>query len=100
MFHQWAFSWPANRRIMYNRASADANGKPWDPKRAGIQWNGEKWVGDVPDIKPDSPPGQFGAFIMLPEGVGRLYARSSTTGPSPSTTSRWRPRWRTRSIPR
>ncbi|HZX41003.1 MAG TPA: molybdopterin-dependent oxidoreductase, partial [Myxococcaceae bacterium] len=44
MFHQWAFSWPANRRIMYNRASADAQGKPWDPKRAGIQWNGEKWV--------------------------------------------------------
>jgi formate dehydrogenase major subunit len=73
-FHQWAFSWPANRRVMYNRASADAAGKPWDPKRVGIQWNGEKWVGDVPDIKPDSPPGTFGAFIMLPEGVGRLFS--------------------------
>src|SRR6266540_6098644 len=33
MFHNWAFSWPANRRIMYTRASADAEGKPWDPKR-------------------------------------------------------------------
>jgi formate dehydrogenase major subunit len=74
MFPNWAFSWPANRRIMYNRASADADGKPWDPKRPGIWWNGEKWVGDVPDIKPDSPPGEFGAFIMLPEGVGRLFA--------------------------
>lgn len=74
MFHQWAFSWPANRRIMYNRASADASGAPWDPKRVGIKWNGQAWVGDVPDIKPDSPPGTFGAFIMLPEGVGRLFS--------------------------
>jgi len=37
-------------------------------------WNGQRWVGDVPDIKPDAPPGQFGAFIMLPEGVGRLFS--------------------------
>ncbi len=83
MFHNWAFSWPANRRIMYNRASADAEGKPWDPKRPGIVWNGEKWVGDVPDIKPDAPPGTYGAFIMLPEGVGRLYAPSLNDGPFP-----------------
>jgi len=81
MFHEWGFSWPANRRIMYNRASADANGKPWDPSRPGIVWNGEKWVGDVPDIKPDSPPGQFGAFIMNPEGVGRLYSPVLNDGP-------------------
>jgi formate dehydrogenase major subunit len=83
MFHNWAFSWPANRRIMYNRASADKDGKPWDPKRAGITWNGEKWVGDVPDIKPDSPPGTFGAFIMLPEGVGRLFSAGLNDGPFP-----------------
>jgi formate dehydrogenase major subunit len=83
MFPEWAFSWPANRRIMYNRASADVNGKAWDNTRAGIVWNGEKWVGDVPDIKPDSPPGQFGAFIMLPEGVARLYAPSLNDGPFP-----------------
>jgi formate dehydrogenase major subunit len=68
---------------MYNRASADAQGRPWDPTRPGIVWNGEKWVGDVPDIKPDSPPGQYGAFIMLPEGVGRLYAPSLNDGPFP-----------------
>src|SRR4029079_8433714 len=74
MHHNWAFSWPANRRVMYNRASADAEGKPWDATRAGIKWNGEKWVGDVPDMKPDAPPGTFGAFIMLPEGVGKLFA--------------------------
>jgi len=83
MFHQWTFSWPANRRVMYNRASADAAGKPWDAKRVGIQWNGEKWVGDVPDIKPDSKPGEFGAFIMLPEGVGRLYSAGLNDGPFP-----------------
>ncbi len=83
MFHQWGFCWPANRRIMYNRASADAEGKPWDPTRPGIVWNGEKWVGDVPDIKPDSKPGEFGAFIMNPEGVGRLFAPTLNDGPFP-----------------
>jgi len=83
MFHEWAFSWPANRRVMYNRASADADGKPWDPARPGIRWNGARWVGDVPDIKPDSKPGEFGAFIMNPEGVGRLYAPALNDGPFP-----------------
>jgi len=83
MYHNWGFSWPANRRIMYNRASADAEGKPWDPTRPGIWWNGEKWVGDVPDIKPDSPPGTFGAFIMLAEGLGRLFSAPLNDGPFP-----------------
>jgi len=83
MYHNWGFSWPANRRVMYNRASADANGQPWDPTRVGIKWNGEKWVGDVPDMKPDAPPGTFGAFIMLPEGVGRLYSPALKDGPFP-----------------
>jgi formate dehydrogenase-N alpha subunit len=83
MFHNWSFSWPANRRVMYNRASADAEGNPWDPTRVGIKWNGEKWVGDVPDIKPDSKPGEYGAFIMLPEGVARLFAPVLNDGPFP-----------------
>jgi formate dehydrogenase major subunit len=83
MYHNWGFSWPANRRIMYNRASADENGNPWDPTRVGIKWNGKAWVGDVPDMKPDAPPGTYGAFIMLPEGVGRLYAPSLNDGPFP-----------------
>jgi formate dehydrogenase major subunit len=83
MYHNWGFSWPANRRVMYNRASADKDGKPWDPKRPGISWNGEKWVGDVPDMKPDAPPGTFGAFIMLPEGVGRLFSAALNDGPFP-----------------
>jgi formate dehydrogenase major subunit len=83
MFHDWAFSWPANRRVMYNRASADAEGRPWDPQRVGIRWNGKRWVGDVPDMKPDAPPGTYGAFIMLPEGVGRLFAPGLNDGPFP-----------------
>lgn len=83
MFHQWGFSWPANRRVMYNRASADASGAPWDPRRVGIKWNGQAWVGDVPDMKPDAPPGTFGAFIMNPEGVGRLFSAGLNDGPFP-----------------
>src|SRR5438874_5721177 len=56
----WAWSWPLNRRVMYNRASADLVGNPWDPSRTGIKCDTApaKWVGDVPDypltMKPDT----------------------------------------------
>ncbi|OLC28535.1 MAG: formate dehydrogenase-N subunit alpha [Armatimonadetes bacterium 13_1_40CM_64_14] len=74
-FSSWTWSWPANRRIMYNRASADAQGKPWDPSRPAIVWNGKAWVGDVPDYPGTSDPEKgAGAFIVLPEGVARLFA--------------------------
>jgi formate dehydrogenase major subunit len=77
IYPNWAWSWPANRRVMYNRASCDLNGKPWDPDRAQVWWSeaSKKWVGnDVPDFKPDSPPSDhMGPFIMNPEGVGRLF---------------------------
>jgi formate dehydrogenase major subunit len=82
----WTFSWPANRRVLYNRASCDPAGKPWDPKRVLIKWTGEKWVGnDVPDIKPDSPPADnMGPFIMQPEGMARLFALDKMAeGPFP-----------------
>jgi formate dehydrogenase major subunit len=73
-YPEWTVSWPANRRILYNRCSADAQGRPWDPTRVGIAWNGERWVGDTPDYTVDSPPdANLGAFIMLPEGVARLF---------------------------
>jgi formate dehydrogenase major subunit len=78
IYPNWAWSWPANRRVMYNRASCDPAGKPWDPERRQIWWNegAGKWVGnDVPDFKPDSKPADhMGPFIMNPEGVGRLFA--------------------------
>jgi formate dehydrogenase major subunit len=83
-YHNWAWNWPANRRVMYNRASADPRGKPWDPRRAALVWNGERWVGDVPDIRPDSKPEEgLGPFIMNPEGVGKLYAVDMNEGPLP-----------------
>ena len=82
----WAFAWPANRRILYNRASCDPSGKPWDPKRKLIGWDGSKWSGaDIPDFKPDIAPGDaMNPFIMLPEGVGRLFALDKMAeGPFP-----------------
>jgi formate dehydrogenase major subunit len=85
-YHNWAWSWPLNRRVLYNRASADLNGKPWDPKRSGIQWDGTKWVGDVPDYPPTMDPKDPHAwlpFIMNGEGVGRLFSNSMLDGPFP-----------------
>ncbi len=82
----WGFAWPANRRILYNRASSDANGKPWSAHKAYIQWNGSKWIGpDVPDYGVTVPPEKgVGAFIMNPEGVSRLFTRGMMKdGPFP-----------------
>ncbi len=82
---KWAFAWPVNRRILYNRASADRNGQPWDPTRKTIAWNGEKWEGyDVPDIAPTAKPDVVGPFIMNPEGTARLFTRGMMRdGPFP-----------------
>lgn len=84
-YSKWAFSWPANRRILYNRASADINGQPWDPTRKTIAWDGTKWSGyDVPDIAPTAKPGVVGPFIMNPEGTARLFTRGMMKdGPFP-----------------
>jgi formate dehydrogenase major subunit len=71
----WAWAWPANRRILYNRASADPSGKPWNPAKSVIEWNGSKWVGlDVPDYTAAAPSENVGPFIMNNEGLGRLFA--------------------------
>lgn len=82
---KWAFAWPANRRILYNRASCDLDGKPWDPSRKLIEWDGSKWTGyDVPDIAPTAKPQDVGPFIMNAEGTGRLFARKMMRdGPFP-----------------
>ena len=82
----WAFAWPQNRRIIYNRASADPQGRPWDPNRRILEWNGSRWTGsDVPDYGATLAPGsEAGPFIMLPEGVGRLFATGTLNdGPFP-----------------
>ena len=81
----WGFAWPANRRILYNRASADMNGKPWDEKRAVIKWLGDKWGGnDIPDMRPNAKPEEnVMPFIMTQEGVARLFAPQMAEGPFP-----------------
>jgi len=77
VYPNWAWSWPANRRVLYNRASCDPAGKPWDAERKQVWWNEatQTWTGnDVPDFKPDShPKDHMGPFIMNAEGVGRLF---------------------------
>lgn len=83
----WSFAWPVNRRILYNRAGAGLNGKPWDPKRPGIHWDGTTWANgnDVPDFaatKAPTDPGGNDPFIMRPAGHGELFS-SMADGPLP-----------------
>jgi len=77
IYPNWAWSWPMNRRVLYNRASCDVSGKPWDPDRRQVWWNEaqKRWVGnDVADFKADSPPSDhMGPFIMNAEGVSRMF---------------------------
>lgn len=99
---EWGWAWPANRRILYNRASADPEGKPWSERKKYIWWDAEqgKWVGDdVPDfpvgLAPDSRPDQdatgvaalsgIDPFIMQADGKGWLYApKGMLDGPLPT----------------
>jgi formate dehydrogenase major subunit len=81
LYPSWAWCWPVNRRIIYNRASVNAEGKPWDPKRTVISWDGSKWVGDVPDGP--APPGVIHPFIMVPEGHARIFGPGMADGPFP-----------------
>ena len=85
-FPTWSWSWPVNRRILYNRSSADIDGNPWDPTRKLLWWDGAKWTGyDVPDIAPTAKPGVVGPYIMNPEGTARLFTRAlMRDGPFPA----------------
>ncbi|SHF29264.1 formate dehydrogenase major subunit [Desulforamulus putei DSM 12395] len=102
LFPQFAFAWPANRRIVYNRCSADPAGNPWNPKKALVKWDAVagKWVtADVPDFKaadppkdpkdPNAkptpvPPDKTVPFFMQEEGRGRLFAvKGVNDGPLP-----------------
>ena len=95
MFPEWSWAWPVNRRIIYNRASVDPHGKPWDPKRPAIKWDPVKpdpvtkkpgvWVGDVPDGP--APPmatekGKY-PFIMMATGLGAIFGPGMADGPFP-----------------
>ena len=86
IYSKWAFSWPANRRILYNRASADLNGKPWDPQPQAHRV-GRREVGRLRRARTSRPaakPGVVGPFIMNPEGTARLFTRAMMRdGPFP-----------------
>ncbi len=78
----WAWVWPMNRRILYNRCSVDLDGNPYNPSKWVIRWNhdSKSWEGDVPDggMPPGAPP-----YIMLPGGVAQLFAPGLVDGPLP-----------------
>ena len=82
LYSEWAWSWPVNRRIIYNGASVDLKGTPWDPKRPVITWDGAKWVGDVPDGVGNPGSGRP-PFIMKPDGVASLFGPGLADGPFP-----------------
>lgn len=99
---EWGWAWPANRRILYNRASADPEGRPWSERKKYVYWDAEqgRWAGpDVPDFEEDKAPGYVppeGAkaqhalagtdpFIMQSDGKGWLYVPSGLSdGPLPT----------------
>ena len=99
---EWGYAWPLNRRMMYNRASADAEGKPWSERKKYMWWDAEagKWAGpDVPDFEPTKDPAYRPAkdakgmaaiagdspFIMKADGKGWLFAPMGTQdGPLPT----------------
>jgi formate dehydrogenase major subunit len=99
---EWGWAWPANRRVLYNRASADPEGKPWSERKKLVWWDEEKkkWTGeDVPDFIADRPPsyrpgpdakgidtiGGADPFVLQGDGRGWLYAPSGLLdGPLPA----------------
>lgn len=85
LYPNWTFAWPVNRRVVYNRASVDQQGNPYNPKRALLAWKDGKWVGDVPD-GPWPPMGMEGGklpFIMKPDGVAAFFGNGLGDGPMP-----------------
>jgi len=88
LYSNWAWCWPLNRRIIYNRASVDPQGNPWDPKRPLLKWDtaNKKWLGDIPD-GPAPPLAMEGGklpFIMKPLGVGAIFGTGLADGPFPT----------------
>jgi formate dehydrogenase major subunit len=100
---EWGWAWPANRRILYNRASADAEGRPWSERKRYVWWDADagRWqsLGDEPDFEPEKPPDYeppegaramaaisgSSPFIIHPDGLGWLYAPTGLVdGPLPT----------------
>jgi len=86
LYPTWAWAWPVNRRILYNRASVDPTGKPYAPKKPVIVWDGTTWKGDVPDGPwPPLASEKDGKlpFIMKPDGVASIFGPGLVDGPFP-----------------
>jgi formate dehydrogenase major subunit len=99
---EWGWAWPANRRILYNRASADPDGKPWSDQKAYVWWDADegRWTGhDIPDFIADREPhhvpadgaqgpdaiGGSDPFVMQTDGKGWLFAsKGLADGPLPT----------------
>ena len=97
---EWGWAWPANRRVLYSRASAAPDGQPWSERKRYVWWDGEKWTGyDVPDFPVDKPPGYVAPddaegmdaisgtdpFIMQADGRGWLFSPAGLLdGPLPT----------------
>ncbi len=98
LYSDWSWCWPLNRRILYNRASVDTYGNPWDKEHPVIQFKGKaengkyvsrKWVGDVPDggwypmKNPDGTERKDTRypFIMKPEGHAHMFGPGRADGP-------------------
>src|SRR4030042_1529804 len=77
LYPEWAWCWPLNRRILYNRASVDLEGQPWSSNKDILRWNAENsWVGDVPDGGWPPMADQSNTrypFIMKPDGVASIF---------------------------
>jgi formate dehydrogenase major subunit len=100
LYPGWAWAWPMNRRILYNRASVDPQGRPWNPQKPVVRFAGEtreglystnQWVGDVPDgpwYPMQNPDGSARndsryPFIMKPDGLGGIFGPGLLDGPFP-----------------
>jgi formate dehydrogenase major subunit len=85
LYPNWSWCWPLNRRILYNRASVDVNGKPFNTQKPVIAWEGGKWVGDIPD-GPWPPLAEKGGtlpFIMVKDGHAAFFGSGPVDGPFP-----------------
>ncbi|MBR2836665.1 MAG: molybdopterin-dependent oxidoreductase [Coriobacteriales bacterium] len=93
LYPKWAYAWPMNRRILYNRAASDINGKPWTASKKLNEWHEDTKAWDRVDV-PDWAAGTVGAengenppdnkaFFMTWEQNGRLESYGMADGPLP-----------------
>ena len=94
LYSGWTWCWPINRRIIYNRASVDLDGQPWDTEHPVIKRETGAWLGDIPDggwpaINEADAGSKFLPFIMHKEGVGHLWGLGVAEGPVPEAYEPW-----------